>query len=147
MKYIFAILTLVIFSSCSTYSDKEINEFDSEILAYINEKGIECERSESGVYYKIIEKGDGKKVQFKDIISFKYRGELLNGLVFDESKEPVDFKLSQLIACWKEVLLELNEGGKAFLVSPPQAGYGNHELEDIPKNSILSFELEVVEVK
>lgn len=147
MKYIFAILTLVIFSSCSTYSDKEINEFDTEIQAYINEKGIECERSESGVYYKIIEKGDGKKVQFKDIISFKYRGELLNGLVFDESKEPVDFKLSQLIACWKEVLLELNEGGKAFLVSPPQAGYGNHELEDIPKNSILSFELEVVEVK
>lgn len=147
MKYIFALLTLVIFSSCSTYSDKEINEFDTEIQAYINEKGIECERSESGVYYKIIEKGDGKKVQFKDIISFKYRGELLNGLVFDESKEPVDFKLSQLIACWKEVLLELNEGGKAFLVSPPQAGYGNHELEDIPKNSILSFELEVVEVK
>jgi len=147
MNYLLILCSLVILSSCSTYSDQEKDDFDEKINTYLGEKGIETKRSESGVYYKIIEQGEGRKVLFKDVISFKYRGELLNGLVFDEQKEPVEYRLGQLIACWKEVILELNEGGKAFLISPPQQGYGNHELEDIPQNSILVFELEVVEVK
>ncbi|MBL1279770.1 MAG: FKBP-type peptidyl-prolyl cis-trans isomerase [Fluviicola sp.] len=147
MKYLLLILTVAFLASCSTYSDDEKGSFDEKIQSYLSEKGIDAEKSSSGVYYKIIEQGEGKKVKFKDVISFKYRGELLNGVVFDEKKEPIDYQLNQLIACWKEVILQLNEGGKAFLISPPQQAYGNHELEDIPQNSILVFNLEVVEVK
>ncbi|MCO4814888.1 MAG: FKBP-type peptidyl-prolyl cis-trans isomerase [Flavobacteriales bacterium] len=143
--YLFAILIGI--SSCSTYSDEELLDFDQQIESYLSEKNIECERSESGLYYKIINQGEGQKIKYKDIISFKYRGELLNGLVFDEQKDPVEFKLEQLIACWKEIILELNTGGKAFIVSPPQLGYGDHDLENIPKNSILTFEIEVTDVK
>ncbi len=143
--YLFAILIGI--SSCSTYSDEELLDFDQQIERYLSEKNIECERSESGLYYKIINQGEGQKIKYKDIISFKYRGELLNGLVFDEQKDPVEFKLEQLIACWKEIILELNTGGKAFIVSPPQLGYGDHDLENIPKNSILTFEIEVTDVK
>ncbi len=143
--YLFAILIGI--SSCSTYSDEELLDFDQQIERYLSEKNIECERSESGLYYKIINQGEGQKIKYKDIISFKYRGELLNGLVFDEQKDPVEFKLEQLIACWKEIILELNKGGKAFIVSPPQLGYGDHDLENIPKNSILTFEIEVTDVK
>ena len=143
--YLFAILIGI--SSCSTYSDEELLDFDQQIERYLSEKNIECERSESGLYYKIINQGEGQKIKYKDIISLKYRGELLNGLVFDEQKDPVEFKLEQLIACWKEIILELNKGGKAFIVSPPQLGYGDHDLENIPKNSILTFEIEVTDVK
>ena len=143
--YLFAILIGI--SSCSTYSDEELLDFDQQIEKYLSEKNIECERSESGLHYKIANQGEGKKIKYKDIISFKYRGELLNGLVFDEQKDPVEFKLEQLIACWKEIILELNTGGKAFIVSPPQLGYGDHDLENIPKNSILTFEIEVTDVK
>ena len=66
--------------------------------------------------------------------------------IFDEQIEPVEFKLEQLIACWKEVILELNEGGEAFIVSPPNLGYGDHKLEDIPQNSILVFQLKIVQL-
>ncbi|HIP31383.1 MAG TPA: hypothetical protein EYG86_01335 [Crocinitomicaceae bacterium] len=148
MKYLIILLSLLIFTSCATYSDEELQSFDQQIQDYLSKKGIsDYQKSESGLYYKIMEQGEGKKVQYKDVISFKYRGELLNGLVFDEKKQPIDFELKELIACWKEVILELNEGGKAFLVSPPQLGYGDHKLDDIPQSSILVFNLEVVEVK
>ena len=45
MKYVIALLSLIIFASCSTYSEEELNAFDNEIQAYIKKKGIECERS------------------------------------------------------------------------------------------------------
>ena len=144
MKYFYLITLLLGFTACTTYSEYEIIRFDDEINQYLSDKKIECERSESGLYYRIIEQGEGRKIKYKDIISFKYRGELLNVLVFDEQKEPVEFELGKLIACWKEIILELNVGGKAFIVSPPQLGYGDNDLQNIPENSIITFELEVV---
>jgi len=147
LKIITSLLFLALLSSCATYSEEEIKSFDEQIQTYLSEKGIDCEKSESGLYFKILKQGNGKKIQYTDRISFKYRGELLNGRVFDDKKEPIEFNMSQLIACWKEVLLEINEGGEVFLVSPPQLGYGDHKLDDIPQNSILVFTMEVVKVK
>ena len=147
MKFLYLFVLLLTFSACSTYSDEELLDFDEQIEYYLSAKDIKCERSESGLYYKIIDQGEGKEIKYKDLISFKYRGELLNGLVFDEQKEPIEFKLEQLIACWKEIIIELNVGGKAFIVAPPQLGYGDHDLQNIPKNSILTFEIKVVGVK
>ncbi len=147
LKIITPLLLLLFLSSCATYSEEEIQSFDKQIQEYLDEKKINCEKSDSGLYFKVIKKGDGRKIKYTDEVSFKYRGELLNGRVFDDKKEPVTFYVTQLIACWKEVLLEINEGGKVFLVSPPQLGYGDHKLNDIPQNSILVFEMEVVEVK
>ncbi len=146
-KILLFFFSSLILSSCATYSEEELQSFDQQIQEYLSKKGIECKKSESGLYYKIIEPGEGRKIKYSDKISFKYRGELLDGRVFDDKKEPVEFYVKQLIACWKEVLLEINEGGKVFLVSPPQLGYGDHKLDDIPQNSILVFEMEVVELK
>ena len=44
-------------------------------------------------------------------------------------------------------MLELKPGAKAFLVAPPTLGYGDRDLEDIPPNSILVFEMEIKGVK
>lgn len=147
LKIITSLLLFGFLTSCATYSEEEVKSFDQQIQDYLAEKNIDCERSDSGLYFKIIEKGKGREIKFSDKVSFKYKGELLNGRVFDDKKEPVEFYVKQLIACWKEVLMEINEGGKVFLVSPPQLGYGDHKLNDIPQNSILVFEMEVVEVK
>lgn len=147
MKIILSLAALLlIVSSCATYSDEEIKGFDQEIQKYLKKKNIECEKSPSGLYFKIIEKGEGRDIQYKDKVSFTYRGELLSGRIFHEQQEPVEFEVSQLIGCWKEVMLNIKSGGKVFLVSPPQLGYGTNKLDDIPKNSILVFEMEVVEV-
>ncbi len=147
-RLILALLSILILTACSTYSDEQLTEFDEEIQAYLEEQGKECERSESGLYFNIIDEGEGKKIQFNDVVAFKYKGELLDGEVFDENlDEPVEFQVKVLIQAWKEVMLMLGEGGKAYLVCPPQLGYGDHDLDDIPPNSCLAFELEVVEVK
>lgn len=142
-----AIFSLFVLSACSTYSEDDKLNFDTQIESYLKKKNKECERSSSGLYYKIIEQGEGRKIQYKDKVAFTYRGELLDGTVFDSRKRPVEFDVSVLIAAWKEIMLKLNEGGKAYLVAPPHLGYGTHDLEDIPRNSILVFTLEVEEVK
>ncbi|MBL4863095.1 MAG: FKBP-type peptidyl-prolyl cis-trans isomerase [Crocinitomicaceae bacterium] len=148
MKYLLLVATAFLFVGCGpSYSDVQKNNFDHEIQQYLNKHNISCEKSPSGLYYKIIEEGEGKKIQFKDHVSFKYRGEFVDGTVFDEQETPVEYKVEALIGAWKEIMLELKKGGKAYLIAPPQLGYGTHDLDDIPANSILIYELEVVDVK
>lgn len=149
MKTILSLLLLVFcLSSCgSTYSEEQLKDFETKIKKYLKKENIECERSPSGLYYNIIEEGEGREIQYSDVVSFTYTGRLLNGKLFDDQKDPVEFEVSKLIGCWKEIILNLKPGGKAYLVSPPQLGYATHQLNDIPPNSILVFELEVVTVK
>jgi FKBP-type peptidyl-prolyl cis-trans isomerase FkpA len=147
MRYLFiAIIAFVIQSCGDTYSTEDKTTFDKQIETYLTEKGIKCERSTSGLYYKIIEKGEGRNVIYKDRVSFNYTGEFLDGTVFDEQKEPVKFQVRQLIGAWKEIMLELKKGSTVFLVAPPFLGYGAHELEAIPPHSILVFNMEVTDI-
>ena len=149
MKRLLIFLAPLIFlTACQTYSEDDKKSFDKEIQTYLDKEGIDCERSSSGLYYKIIEPGVGELIKYQDKVQFTYKGTLLDGTVFDEQlEEPVEFNVRELIGAWKEIMLELREGGKAFLVAPPQLGYGDRELEDIPANSILVFEMEVIAVK
>jgi len=147
MKYLGLIILLLTFSGCKTYSDDELSSFDKQIESYLKKNNIECQRSSSGLYYNIIKEGEGRTIQFKDVVSFKYTGKLLDGTLFDKKTKPIEYKVEQLIGAWKEIMLELKEGGEAYLISPPQLGYGTHDLDDIPPNSILIFEIEVIEVK
>lgn len=147
MKYLFAILLFVAVTACKTYSEDDLNQFDTEIQEYLKTNHLELEKSTSGLYYTILEQGEGRAIKFKDQISFTYKGTLLNGKVFDDVQEPVTFQVEQLIGAWKETVLMLNEGGKAFIICPPSLGYGTHDLDDIPQNSILIFELAVTEIK
>jgi FKBP-type peptidyl-prolyl cis-trans isomerase FkpA len=146
-KIVLLLLLLVSITACRTYSEDDKQSFDAQIKTYLEKKGIECERSESGLYYKIIEEGEGEYIKFTDVVSFTYKGEFLDGEVFDNEKKPVDFMVKDLIGAWKEIMLELKPGAKAFLVAPPSLGYGDRQLDDIPANSILVFNMEVVGVK
>lgn len=148
MKYIlvFSTLTFLLFS-CKTYTDEEIEAFDQKIQQHIKKNKLDMQKSSSGLYYHIIDQGQGREIGYRDMVSFKYKGSLLNGDVFDQATEPVEFETSSLIQCWKEVILMLKPGGKAHLISPPTLGYGDRDLDKIPANSILEFDIEVVEVK
>lgn len=146
-KTIFSLLFLFIISSCSTYSDDNLKQFDDEIKSYVKKNNLNLKKSETGLYYSIINKGEGDPILYNDIASFKYTGKLLNGEVFDKSPGVIELKVSALIGAWKEIMTLLKPGGKAILVTPPQLGYGDTQLEKIPANSCLYFEIEVVSVK
>ena len=148
MKLLFySLLCFMFFTSCKTYNEDQIETFDEEISAYIETNKLNFEKSNSGLYYSIVNKGDGNQILYNDIVSFTYKANLLDGTVVDERKEPVTFKVSQLIAAWKEVLLMMKNNGKAHLIAPPQLAYGSHALGDIPANSTLEFELTVTNIE
>jgi len=139
-------LISVLLLSCGSYSDEELAKFDKKIEKYLKQKNIDCKKSASGLHYKILEEGEGELIQFTDKVMVTYKGTFLDGTVFDEQTEPIELTVSEQINAWKELMLQLKKGSKAFLIAPPQLGYGEYEIEKVPPNSILVFELEVVDI-
>lgn len=142
----FFFLTALIFG-CQTYSENDKASFDSQIKTYLTKKRIACIKSNSGLYYKIINPGEGAFIKYQDSLQFTYKASLLNGKIVDEQKEQVQFAVKDLIAAWKEIVLELKPGAEVFMIAPPQLAYGEYKLDSIPENSILQFEMKILGVK
>lgn len=106
----------------------------------------------SGLKYKIIQKGSGKKAEKGNNVSVHYKGQLADGTVFDSSykrNKPLDFKvgIGQVIAGWDEGICLLNVGDKARLVIPSDLGYGSAGAGGvIPPNATLVFDVELMDV-
>ncbi len=108
--------------------------------------------TESGLYYKITKKTDGKAPKAGDNISVHYAGKLTNGTEFDSSfkrNEPLEIPIGtgRVIKGWDEGILLLKEGETATLLIPPALGYGaNGAGGVIPPNAWLIFDVELVKV-
>lgn len=109
--------------------------------------------TKSGLRYQIINEGSGVKPSKGQNVSVHYKGSLIDGTVFDSSykrKQPIEFPVGagHVIDGWDEGLLLLNKGTKAQFVIPPHLAYGDREVGGvIPANSILVFDLELVDIK
>ncbi len=121
--------------------------------AKLEQLGAGFEKTASGLRYKIIQKGNGKKAENNKTVSVHYSGSLENGKVFDSSytrKKPIDFPLGQgnVIEGWDEGIALLQVGDKARFVIPPYLGYGERGAGGvIPPNSVLIFDVELMDVK
>ena len=111
------------------------------------------DETESGLRYKIIQKGSGAKAESGQMVSVHYEGSLLNGQVFDSSykrNEPIDFKLGvgQVIPGWDEGIALLQIGDKARFVIPSNLAYGSAGAGGvIPPDATLIFDVELMGVK
>ncbi len=110
-------------------------------------------KTDSGLRYQIIQNGNGKKAEKGNNISVHYKGQLVDGTVFDSSyqrKEPIDFQvgIGQVIKGWDEGLQLLKVGDKARLVIPSDLAYGSQGAGGVsPPNATLIFDVELMDVK
>ncbi len=104
----------------------------------------------SGLQYKVINEGTGKKPSATDKVKCHYCGTFINGSKFDSSydrNEPAVFGLNQVILGWTEGLQLMSEGAKYELYIPFNLGYGaNGAPGAIPPYSALVFTVELLEV-
>ncbi|MGZ5189943.1 MAG: FKBP-type peptidyl-prolyl cis-trans isomerase [Flavisolibacter sp.] len=103
-----------------------------------------------GVYYKIINPGTGNKVSVTDTVTVHYKGYLFgSGEIFDQTRnKPATFPLNRLIKGWQLVIPLLKVGGKIKIVIPSSQAYSiRPRAAKIPPNSILVFEVEVLDAK
>ncbi|QZK89823.1 peptidylprolyl isomerase [Flavobacterium sp. CHNK8] len=111
------------------------------------------EKTESGLRYQFIQRGEGKKAESGKTVAVHYEGSLENGKVFDSSyprKKPIEFKLGQgqVIEGWDEGIALLKVGDKARFVIPSDLGYGPRGAGGvIPPNATLIFDVELMDVK
>lgn len=105
--------------------------------------------SANGVYYKIVKEGTGVQVSISDTVVAFYKGALLNGEVFDQTKDkPAAFPLNRLIKGWQTGLPLCKVGGKIHLIIPSALAYSiRSRSPKIPPNSVLVFDIEVVDTK
>lgn len=137
------------------------------IDAYLTEKNIVAEKTESGLRYVITKSGMGENGKSGQVAKVNYTGYMLDGQYFDSSDKsvaeqkgiysarrepytPYDVTIDQtsVIKGWHEALKLLNKGAKATIYVPSSLAYGPQQRSEIIKpNSILVFDLEVVDLK
>jgi FKBP-type peptidyl-prolyl cis-trans isomerase len=111
------------------------------------------DKTDSGLYYKLIQEGSGAKAEAGKTVAVHYKGMLADGMVFDSSYNrgtPIEFPLGmgQVIPGWDEGIQLLKVGDKARLVIPSELGYGSRGAGGvIPPNATLVFDVELMEVK
>jgi FKBP-type peptidyl-prolyl cis-trans isomerase len=104
----------------------------------------------SGLQYEVITKADGAKPAATDQVKVHYHGTLVDGKVFDSSRdrgEPVTFPVQGVIKGWVEALQLMPVGSKWKLFIPSDLAYGKQGAgADIGPDSALIFEVELLEI-
>jgi FKBP-type peptidyl-prolyl cis-trans isomerase len=138
-----------------TKAEKQMKEVGDKNLAEAKKFLEENAKKEgvktlpSGLQYKVIKEGTGKTPKATDKVKVNYSGKFLNGQEFDSSYkrgEPAEFNADQVIPGWTEALTMMKEGAKWELYIPPTLGYGEMGRGPIPPNSLLIFEVELLNV-
>jgi len=128
------------------------NKVDGETFLAENKKKEGVKTLPSGLQYKVIKAGTGKKPKADDTVTVNYRGTLINGTEFDSSYkrgQPATFPVSGgIIAGWTEALKLMGEGAKWELFIPSNLAYGERGTSGIiGPNATLIFEIELVSIK
>lgn len=129
---------------------KENKEKGEEFLAEnLKKEGVK--ETDSGLQYKVLEKGSGPSPDSTDRVRVNYKGTLIDGTVFDSSYErgePVTFPLNRVIPGWTEGLQLMKEGAKYKFFIPGNLAYGQNPPPQGPigPNETLIFEVKLLEV-
>ena len=120
-----------------------------EFLDKNKKNNNEIKETPTGLQYKVLKEGTGVSPNSTDKVRVHYVGKLLDGSVFDSSierGEPSEFGLNQVIKGWTEGLQLMKIGGKYEFFIHPKIAYGSRPRPSIPANSLLIFEVELLDI-
>ena len=124
---------------------KKGQEFQAE---YAEKEGVT--KTESGLMYRVIEDAEGtESPTAEDAVRVHYRGTFIDGKEFDSSysrNKPIDFNLNGVIPGWTEGLQYMTVGDKYQFVIPADLAYGENDRAQIPGNSTLIFDVELLAI-
>ena len=101
----------------------------------------------SGLQYKVLKAGAGDSPLDNDVVKVHYTGTLIDGTVFDSSRErgePIEFPVNGVIAGWTEALKIMKPGAQYMLYIPAKLAYGDKKTGPIPEGSTLVFDVELL---
>lgn len=146
----------VIVSEITTYLETKQWQIDDRLInEFITAKNLTMTKDPSRVYYNISQVGTGTQVSKFSTVTVKYAGRFLTGTIFDQTTGDATLvaAINALVPGWGKVLVGLKKGTKVRLIIPSDLGYGSQDRKDsttgavtIPRNSILDFDIEIVDV-
>lgn len=148
MKAFFSFLILATFLySCNKIDTTQDTTDEKIINDYLSAKNLTASKTSSGLYYQIDSIGLGKKVNPTNSVFIKYTGKLPNDTIFDENLNGTYLSLKTAINGFREGVSYFNVGGKGKLFIPSKLAYGKNSVGKVPANSVLIFDLEVIEIQ
>lgn len=152
MRYLTTFLTFLslAFFACKDDSlspEEQLQEDIRIIKQYLTDNNLTADSTASGLHYIITKEGTGGHPNLQSTVKVKYKGYTTDGVVFDQTDDgkTATFSLSGLIEGWQEGIPLLKKGGKGTFFVPSALGYGPSGAGSIPPNSVLIFEIELVD--
>ncbi len=103
----------------------------------------------SGLQYQVLRESAGQRPGPNSVVTVHYVGTLTDGTQFDSSyarDTPATFNLRNVIVGWTEGVQLMSVGSQYRFIIPPNLAYGDRQNGDIPPNSTLVFEVELLEI-
>ncbi|MFM2137796.1 MAG: hypothetical protein RJA57_103 [Bacteroidota bacterium] len=148
--FAFFAATLLGFSSCLKDQEacvpKTPSSEESAMQSYANANGITATKHSSGLFYQVTNPGTGAVPSLANTVSVTYTGKLLDGTTFESRTTPLNLALNQVITGWQIGLQQIKKGGSIKLIIPSSMAYGCAAVGSIPPNSILYFEVNLIDV-
>ena len=145
-----ALAFAVAFFSAAPGAHAQVGREKGEAFLAENAKKEGVKTLPSGLQYRVLKEGDGRKPRKTDQVIVHYKGTLIDGREFDSSHkrgEPAKFGVGQVIKGWTEALTLMKEGSKWMLYIPWQLAYGEKGSGKlIGPNETLVFEVELIAV-
>lgn len=149
IKHYLLLCLLILFFACKKKDKRSQAEKDeATITKYISDNSLNATATGSGLYYVISKQGTGINPNASSVVTVKYDGLLTNGNFFDSSPPTgASLSMANVIKGWQEGLPYFKKGGKGTLLIPSALGYGSQAVGNIPPNSVLIFNIELLDVK
>ncbi|MFN8297144.1 MAG: FKBP-type peptidyl-prolyl cis-trans isomerase [Chitinophagales bacterium] len=128
-------------------SDVDQAKVDREIIRkYIADSSLVADSTASGLFYVIADSGIGANPVSTSSVLVYYKGYFTDGTIFDQNPAglPKTFLLNGVIPGWTEGVPKIRKGGKIKLLIPSALGYGSNGYGGVPGNTVLIFDIELV---